>query len=517
MEEVKAVTDILEDALSKIKNVTGSTQSPQNQTNSTSSTASSTRQTSSTGETHTHSTLLARAQSNFRQIADRTNFSSKEKQPIKPDNDWVREVHWVKLSSKLMNFQTIFIRSSFPQFYSTVHSSQRETWPRKKQRSSPFAAWVKDTWTHDFVLLSSTTAGRTPTPQIMQQLQSAGLGRKEIVFKDKQGGFDHLRETLEKEFPKLETQKGAFELLRADRGGYSRPLLSIPMSNLGYTIKHLKEAVSGSAAIYVRPIQSDLDMTPISSAGSQDGETVYTQCVCCQEHVPLLEMKSHASTCKSKEINSESVTSSISVGTITTNANNLPGSEIETIVVDENNSDKDLTLMEDDSNMYSNIFPTSDVKANWTEQLQEMFPDVLKTNIESSVNVSVSLEEAAEIVCDGINDLDKPKEKDDDLSDLLAGLAAKIQDSDYMLTVERDEVWSAALTFYKKALLDKTKLWQDLTIIFKGEEGLDAGTIRTEFFEILLREINFRLFEGQELSQLPVRDSNKAMLLKLAA
>ena len=47
-------------------------------------------------------------------------------------------------------------------------------------------------------------------------------------------------------------------------------------------------------------------------------------------------------------------------------------------------------------------------------------------------------------------------------------------------------------------------------VCFSDEEGLDAGAIKTEFFELLLKEINLRLFEGQELSQLPVRDSSKA-------
>ncbi len=359
--------------------------------------------------------------------------------------------------------------------------------------------WVKDTWTHDFVVLSSTADNRTPTSQVMQQLQSAGLGRKKIVFKDKNGGFDHLRETLEKEFPKLETQGGAFELLRADRGGNSRPLLGIPMSNLGYTIKHLKEAVSGSAAIYVRPIQSNIDMTPVTNTVTKDGETVYIQCVCCQKNVALFEMKDHASECKSEKINVEAV------NTDTKNA-----SEVETIVVDENNlTDNDINLN----------FRTSDVseRTNWTEQLQALFPDVPRLNIESSVNLSESLQEAADLVlCDEANVQVEPKKDEETLSDLLITLAAKIEDSEYVLTVERDEVWSAALAFYKKALLDRKKLWKDLTINFKGEEGLDAGAIKTEFFEMLLREINFRLFEGQELSQLPVRDSTKATLLKLA-
>lgn len=152
---------------------------------------------------------------------------------------------------------------------------------------------------HDFVVLSSTTDDRTPSGNVMHQLHNAGLGRKKIVFKDKHGGFNHLRETLEKEFPKLKSQKGAFELLKADRGGNARPLLSIPICSTGYTIKDLEEAVSASAVIYVRPIQSNLDLRP--SSVTRDGETVYTQCVCCHENAPLFEIKHHTNACNGKK------------------------------------------------------------------------------------------------------------------------------------------------------------------------------------------------------------------------
>ena len=175
--------------------------------------------------------------------------------------------------------------------------------------------------------------------------------------------------------------------------------------------------------------------------------------------------------------------------------------------------------MDDDDS----LFPTNDVKANWAEQLQRMLPDMPKLDIENAVNVSVSLEEAASIVCDGINDdssndnkRTKKLGKEEVVPDILHELAGKIQDSEYILTVDREEVWSGALAFYKKALVDTSKLWQDLTVCFSGEEGLDGGAIKIEFFELLLKEINLRLFEGQEIARLPVRDSSKALLLKLA-
>ncbi len=111
-------------------------------------------------------------------------------------------------------------------------------------------------------------------------------------------------------------------------------------------------------------------------------------------------------------------------------------------MVDENN------LTDDDINLN---FPTSDVseRTNWTEQLQALFPDVPRLNIESSVNLSESLQEAADLVlCDETNVQVEPKKDEETLSDLHITLAAKIQDSEYVLTVERDEVHTS-FAFYK--------------------------------------------------------------------
>lgn len=154
--------------------------------------------------------------------------------------------------------------------------------------------FVKDTWTKEFLVLSSPRDDKMPRAECLQVLQAAGLGKKKVVFKDKNGNFDHLKSTLEEHFPKLKSQNGTFELLRADKGGNSRPLINIHMSSTGYTIKQLKEVVPGSTVIYVRPIQSDLDMIVVQN---EDGEKAYTQCVNCHESVLLVGIKEHADLC----------------------------------------------------------------------------------------------------------------------------------------------------------------------------------------------------------------------------
>ena len=61
-------------------------------------------------------------------------------------------------------------------------------------------------------------------------LLQARPGKKHIVVKDKQGGFDFITETLEKELvSQNKSQNGAFVFMRADRGKAAHPLLLIPM------------------------------------------------------------------------------------------------------------------------------------------------------------------------------------------------------------------------------------------------------------------------------------------------
>ena len=79
--------------------------------------------------------------------------------------------------------------------------------------------------------------------------------------------------------------------------------------------------------------------------------------------------------------------------------------------------------------------------------------------------------------------------------------------------MDRDEIWKGALTFCKKCLTDHQN---NLCISFKNEEGLDAGAMKAEFSEMILEQIQLRLFEEREFSKIPVKDSSKGLLLKIA-
>ena len=159
----------------------------------------------------------------------------------------------------------------------------------------------------------------------------------------------------------------------------------------------------------------------------------------------------------------------------------------------------------------------------WEKDLQLMFPSFSEESIKRAISKATSLNEAAEILCEGT----PPKEEHaqdpvgsvtyNSIESLVADFSSSIDENkSYTLCVDREELWKGALAFYKKALSDKTLLLNDLTIVFKGEEGLDAGAMKVEYFELLRTEIHQRLFEGSQSSKLPVRDSTKGFLLKLA-
>ena len=156
---------------------------------------------------------------------------------------------------------------------------------------------IKDTCTHDFILLHSPNTNKTPSLAESHTLSLAGLSKRKVVFPDKRGDFLKLRATLEKEYPKLTSQRGAFELLRADRDGPSRPLVPIPMEQHGgCSIPYVKDVVSSTAAIYTRPMQSKLHLERLVQPSLGD-EQVKTQCVNCKRDIPIQSIKEHFDTC----------------------------------------------------------------------------------------------------------------------------------------------------------------------------------------------------------------------------
>ena len=94
-------------------------------------------------------------------------------------------------------------------------------------------------------------------------------------------------------------------------------------------------------------------------------------------------------------------------------------------------------------------------------------------------------------------------------TDILQEHGAKFQsEKSFDLVIKRDKLWRSALSFYKNCLHHPERLFYELRIEFEGEEGVDAGALRREFFQCLMKEMNEKLFEGELTKRIPKRDSN---------
>ena len=76
-------------------------------------------------------------------------------------------------------------------------------------------------------------------------------------------------------------------------------------------------------------------------------------------------------------------------------------------------------------------------------------------------------------------------------------------DEEVLLEVNRNCLWNRAKCFYKKATTADLQLKKNLIISFSGEDGVDAGALRNEFFVSALKQMNSEFFEGKEDRRLP--------------
>lgn len=91
------------------------------------------------------------------------------------------------------------------------------------------------------------------------ELQAAGLGRKKVVFCNKDGAIE-VSKKLEAAYPKLKAG-GGFEILRS---GIGRSLAFVSPPATGYSVSYLRDQAGlGQALAYLQPLQVELDVSPI--------------------------------------------------------------------------------------------------------------------------------------------------------------------------------------------------------------------------------------------------------------
>eukprot|EP00794_Sanderia_malayensis_P002787 gene2787-3227_t len=181
-------------------------------------------------------------------------------------------------------------RNAFP---SLAAGGKRPSNPLAKKQKRMFIP-PKEIWTRDFVCLAKSSTSFVPTFLQLTELNAAELGKRKVKFPSQNLDHSKVKEVLEGVYPKLESQNGAFELLRAQRGGMNSPLAVIPMSAKGYSLEYIKENVSNNSVIYIRPIQSDLSMSKCSPS---DEFGLTTNCHRCSTEVALSSLREHLINC----------------------------------------------------------------------------------------------------------------------------------------------------------------------------------------------------------------------------
>ena len=325
-----------------------------------------------------------------------------------------------------------FNRRAFP---SLGGGGKREPLPRsathtkKPKKQNYVVITPKETYTHDFCLLSSKHSTKTPSLMELTKLREAGLGKCKITFDNKRSGHGKVRQVLETIYPKLKCQNGAFEILRAERGGTSCKLVLIEMSQDGYTVPYLREQVSCNTILHIGPMQNDLSMSKVIM---KTDDSIKTKCQNCSREVPLGDMKTHLAQCTE--------------GESTASRASIPHSYCE------DSSDDDCLVTGIEENCPSSSSAPIDDKAPWHRELSILFPFHTAGQIEVSVVGASSVDEAANNLMETYNPDPKAAESHSkeravtDLPTLLRefqGYHMKFGIEE--LCIDRDAVWADTL------------------------------------------------------------------------
>ena len=170
--------------------------------------------------------------------------------------------------------------------------------------------------------------------------------------------------------------------------------------------------------------------------------------------------------------------------------------------------------------------------SNWMTQLKPLFPGRGEEDLGEAIKDAESFEEAVN------NVLDMPVTSSDNtatgntkkvfqslprqfmqprtVNAFLTRFATDNMSTGYdEMAVERDAIWQGALRFYKRKTQESLGLRKTVEVLFKGEEGIDGGAMRNEFFLLAMQEAVQRLFEGDPLNLVPIRDTSKLILFRL--
>lgn len=251
-------------------------------------------------------------------------------------------------------------------------------------------------------MLSETQQITTPSLKLLSTLKEAGLGKKRIVFPNKNAEFLKLKAVLETEYPQLKLQDGAFELMRAEGGGYSRPLCLIPIPSCGYSVPYLKDMVGANTTIYIRPIKSSLSLE--KSAMSVNPNSPLTECTTCKEQVSIFSLREHSKNCQNDSIVTitddldDDEIGGVSDGSVKENTSvsipNPSSASQQDFVPHASLYVPSTSKSQPELDIYSPNLPSTSAQC-WLSNLKHAFPDEDDKRMEEVASVAILVDEAA--------------------------------------------------------------------------------------------------------------------------
>jgi hypothetical protein len=148
----------------------------------------------------------------------------------------------------------------------------------------------RKTWTGTFVCLADHNQTKVPCQEEKVCLQRAGLGVKKITF-DSEASESEVDSVItgESGFKKLEGC-GGYELLHCRSN--CRNLSKIDVS---WDVKSLKTVVGGQSKIYIRPIQTSLELQFENEEANTSN--IKFPCMICGVEFNVRDLREHANTC----------------------------------------------------------------------------------------------------------------------------------------------------------------------------------------------------------------------------
>ena len=402
-------------------------------------------------------------------------------------------------------------RRAFP---SLSGGGNRVPIPTKKGKSKSkgkavFMIQPKESWTHDFCLLSNTEQDKTPSQESLVALKEAELGRKRVVFPNKSGNFEHMKQVLESEYEKLKSQDGAFELMRAESGGTSRPLKLILMPSDGYSIPYVRDLVGSNTLLYIRPMKSCLSLDkppqPVTNQSPQ------TTCPKCSLSIPIMQLRKHSFTCSGIEVQDSDSNDEKEL-------ERFPFDRV--LPVQQNRDESKPSASGSEVEPEAGCSTGSSFVDAGIASLTTLFPNKSIEDVREALLRYEDVDLAAcALMSRATTDADPTSEEEkagNNVCDTLENLRAKMKSSvsAERLKVDEDDVAIDLLQYYKSKEFDP-KI--PISVRFRGQPGVDSGGLLRQAFTSAFAAISqnkvpgLKLFTGQENRLTPVYSSENLL------